>query len=148
MGKSLAPDYGLSGIPETPNTAGIPPINISGLQRLGSSPWRPQSQLSKVQQILDSLSWLRGNHSLKFGYEFRRQGVDFVDLRSPQGEITAAGIYTTNGFGVPDFLLGNVSNMRFTTPTTVDDYQIGNSFYVAGQLASEAEPDHQLWRAV
>ena len=43
VGKSLASDYGLNGIPAGPMDAGIPPINISGLTRLGSSPWRPAS---------------------------------------------------------------------------------------------------------
>ena len=40
----MAADYGLNGIPSGPNNAGIPPINISGLTRLGSSPWRPNSR--------------------------------------------------------------------------------------------------------
>jgi hypothetical protein len=130
LGKSLAADYGLTGIPSGPNAAGIPPINISGLTRLGSSPWRPQYQVSQVWQLLDSLSWLRGNHSVKFGYEFRRQTVNFLDIRSPQGEVTANGIYTNTGaFGVPDLLLGDIGSIRFTTPTVVYNYQVANNFY-------------------
>jgi hypothetical protein len=64
VGKSAAGDYGLSGIPPGPMDAGIPPINISGLTRLGSSPWRPQVQIAQVWQLLDTLSWLKGGHSL------------------------------------------------------------------------------------
>ena len=69
LGTSNATEFGLTGIPSGPNDAGLPPINISGLQRLGSSPWRPQLQVAQVWQLLDTLSWLKGNHSLKFGYE-------------------------------------------------------------------------------
>ena len=85
LGTSNATDYGLTGIPSGPNDAGIPPINISGLQRLGSSPWRPQFQVSQVWQLLDTLSWLKGNHSLKFGYEHRHTSDNFLDIQSPPG---------------------------------------------------------------
>ncbi|MBV9081895.1 MAG: TonB-dependent receptor [Acidobacteriaceae bacterium] len=130
VGTSGAATYGLNGIPEGPFDAGIPPINISSLQRLGTAPWRPQVQIAQVWQLLDTLSWLRGNHSLKFGYEFRHPSDNYLDAQSLQGQITASGIYTGNtGLGVPDFLLGDVSTAAFTTPTVVHDYKIGNSFF-------------------
>ena len=130
LGTSNATDYGLTGIPSGPNDAGIPPINISGLQRLGSSPWRPQFQVSQVWQLLDTLSWLKGNHSLKFGYEHRHTSDNFLDIQSLQGQITASGIYSGNsGLGVPDFLLGDISTAAFTTPTVVHNYQDSNNFF-------------------
>src|SRR5207244_6535424 len=54
LGKSLAPDYGLNGIPQTPNTAGLPPIEINGLTRLGTSPWRPQYRSEEHTSELQS----------------------------------------------------------------------------------------------
>ncbi|MCU1233364.1 MAG: TonB-dependent receptor [Candidatus Solibacter sp.] len=130
LGTSKAADYGLTGIPAGPNDAGLPPINISGLQRLGSSPWRPQFQVSQVWQLLDTLSWLKGNHSLKFGYEHRHTSDNFLDIQSLQGQITASGIYSGNsGLGVPDFLLGDISTAAFTTPTVVHNYQDSNNFF-------------------
>src|SRR6266850_2413176 len=130
LGTSDAPTYGMTGIPVGPNTAGLPPIEINGLVRLGTSPWRPQFQISQVWQILDNLSWLKGSHSFKFGYEHRHSSNNFLDIRAPQGEIGANGIYTGGGgFGVADFLLGNVDSIVFVTPTVVHSYQYGNSFY-------------------
>lgn len=132
LGKSLAGDYGLTGIPAGPSAAGLPPISISGnFQRLGTAPWRPQYQVSQVWQLLDTLSWLKGSHSMKFGYEHRHSSVNFQDIRSPQGEISVTGIYTSpaGGFGVPDFLLGDVDNVRFTTPTVVHNYQLAHNFF-------------------
>jgi Carboxypeptidase regulatory-like domain/TonB dependent receptor-like, beta-barrel len=131
LGESLAPNYGLNGIPVGPSTAGIPPIEISQLTRLGTSPWRPQFQVSQVWQLLDNLSWLHGAHSFKFGYELRHNSDNFQDIRAPQGEIGASGIYTSPaaGFGVPDFLLGDVSSTIFVTPTVVHNYQDGHNFY-------------------
>ena len=78
LGTSAAAQYGLTGIPAGPFDAGIPPINISGgFQRLGTAPWRPQVQIAQVWQLLDTLSWLKGDHSFKFGYEFRHESDNF-----------------------------------------------------------------------
>jgi hypothetical protein len=130
LGKSTAADFGLTGIPVSPNSAGLPPINITGLTRLGSSPWRPQFQVSQVWQLLDTLSWLKGDHSFKFGYEHRHSSNNFLDLQSPQGQISASGIYSGNtGTGIPDFLLGDISTAQFTTPTVVHNYQYANNFF-------------------
>src|SRR5580704_6467802 len=130
LGTSLAPSFGLTGIPVGANTAGIPPIEINGLTRIGTSPWRPQFQISQVWQILDNLSWLKGNHSFKFGYEYRHWSNNFLDIRAPQGEIGISGTYTAKqSFGLPDFLLGDVDSTVFVTPTVVHNYTNGNSFY-------------------
>jgi hypothetical protein len=130
LGSSDAGKFGLTGIPVGPETAGIPPIEINGLTRIGTSPWRPQFQISQVWQLLDNLSWLKGNHSFKFGYEFRRFSDNFLDIRAPQGEIGVNGIYTASGsFGLPDFLLGDVDSTTFVTPTVVHNYTNGNNFY-------------------
>jgi hypothetical protein len=130
LGESLASQYGLDGVPVGPQSVGIPPININGLIRLGSSPWRPQFQIAQVWQLLDNLSWLKGDHSFKFGYEYRHPSNNFLDIESPQGQIFVDGIYTNNGsFGLPDFLLGDVDSAQFTTPTVVHNFTEGNSFY-------------------
>ena len=137
LGTSDAANYGLTGIPASPFDAGYSPINISGLQRLGTAPWRPQVQIAQVWQLLDTLSWLKGSHSFKFGYELRHESDNFLDAQSPQGQITASGIYTGNtGLGIPDFLLGDVSSAAFTTPTVVHNYQDGKQLFRAGHLAS------------
>lgn len=130
LGTSAASQYGLTGIPAGPFNAGLPPINITGLQRLGTAPWRPQVQIAQVWQLLDTLSWLKGNHSLKFGFESRHTSDNFLDAQSLQGQITSSGIYTGNvGLGVADFLLGDVSTASFTTPAIVHNYKQGYSFF-------------------
>ncbi len=73
---------------------------------------------------------MKGNHSFKFGYEFRHESDNFLDAQSLQGQITASGIYTGNsGFGAADFLLGDVSSAAFTTPTVVHNYKVADSFF-------------------
>jgi Carboxypeptidase regulatory-like domain/TonB dependent receptor len=121
---------GLTGIPDGPGTAGLPPIEINGLTRIGTSPWRPQYQISQAWNILENLTWLKGNHSFKFGYQYLRRTDNFLDIRAPQGEIEIDGVYTAGGaFGLPDFLLGDVDGVHFTTPHVVHYFQPGHSFY-------------------
>jgi hypothetical protein len=130
LGTSAASQFGLNGIPAGPFNAGLPPINITGLQRLGTAPWRPQAQVAQVWQLLDTLSWLKGDHSLKAGFESRHTSDNFLDAQSLQGQITSSGIYTGNvGLGVADFLLGDVSTASFTTPAIVHNYKEGFSFF-------------------
>lgn len=121
---------GLAGVPAGPGTAGLPPIEINGLTRIGTSPWRPQYQISQAWNLIENLSWLKGNHSFKFGYQYLKRSDNFLDIRAPQGEIQVDGVYTTGGaFGLPDFLLGDVDGLHFTTPHVVHYYQPGHSFY-------------------
>jgi Carboxypeptidase regulatory-like domain/TonB dependent receptor len=121
---------GLSGIPNGPGSGGLPPIEINGLTRIGTSPWRPQYQISQAWNVIESLSWLKASHSFKFGYQYLKRSDNFLDIRAPQGEIQTNGIYTASGsFGLPDFLLGDVDGVHFTTPLVVHYYQPGHSFY-------------------
>jgi len=130
LGTSRAPDYGLTGMPVTPYSVGLPPINIDTYQALGVSRWRPQEQVSNVDQTTDNLIWLRGRHSLKFGYQYYRLNNSFLDIEAPQGVLTASGIYTNNkDFGLSDFLLGDMSLARYAKPFVPHTFTPGHSLY-------------------
>jgi hypothetical protein len=47
-------------------------LNIAGMSLIGNSPEMPLGDFSTVTQVQDQLTLTRGNHSLKFGGEFRR----------------------------------------------------------------------------
>jgi Carboxypeptidase regulatory-like domain/TonB dependent receptor len=130
LGQSNAPKYGLTGIPVTPETAGLPPIYIFGLTTEGSSIYRPQFQVAQVWQFIDDVYKLVGRHSLQFGYEYHENSLNFFDLEAPQGAILATGIYTnTPGFAPADFLLGDIGWAIYETALELNNYIPGNSFY-------------------
>lgn len=130
VGKSLASNYGLKGIPQNAESAGLPPIYIFGLTTLGSSIYRPQYQVSQVFQFIDDVYKLVGRHSLQFGYEYHRNTLNFFDLEAPQGAILGTGIYTnTPGFAPAEFLLGDIGWIILENPLEVNNYLPGNSFY-------------------
>lgn len=107
------PGFGLTGLPGT-YANGLPPIYVGSYSFLGTSPWRPQYQVSQVYQFLDNLSYVRGNHALKFGFEFKHVMDTFLDIQAPNGELQFNNNYT--GDGVGDLLLGLVSAYVATTP--------------------------------
>lgn len=130
LGSSNAPDYGLSGIPASPYTAGIPPVWVSGFVNLGVSRYRPQFQVSQVFQFIDNFTKLMGQHSLMFGYQYHRNADNFLDLQAPQGFMQSTGIYTNkSGFGLADFLLGDVASTIYNTPLDVHEFLPGHSFF-------------------
>jgi hypothetical protein len=130
IGVSDAPQVGLTGIPVTPETAGIPASYLFGLTTVGTAIYRPQFQVAQVFQFVDSAYKLIGNHSLQLGYEYHQNSLNFFDLEAPGGAIEASGIYTnTNGFGVADFLMGNASTAIYETALEVNNYMRGNSIY-------------------
>ena len=121
---------GLSGIPDGPGSAGIPPFFISGLTTEGSAAWRPQYQISQAWNVVENLNWLKGTHSFKFGYQYIKRSDNFLDIEAPQGLMLETGVVTSSfQMALPDLLLGDVNLVIFTTPHIVHYYTPGNSFY-------------------
>ncbi|MFZ0639120.1 MAG: TonB-dependent receptor [Candidatus Acidiferrales bacterium] len=121
---------GLSGIPNGPGSAGIPPFFISGLTTEGSAAWRPQYQISQAWNAVENLNWLKGTHSFKFGYQYLRRSDNFLDIEAPEGLILETGVITgSESMALPDLLLGDVNLAIFTTPHVVHYFTPGHSFY-------------------
>ncbi|MEO6806918.1 MAG: carboxypeptidase regulatory-like domain-containing protein, partial [Edaphobacter sp.] len=130
LGTSKAGDYGLTGIPASPFTAGLPPLYISGFVTLGTDRFRPQFQVSQVFQFIDNFTKLQGHHSLMFGYQYHRNTDTFLDLQAPQGYMQSTGIYSNkSGFGFADFLLGDIASTIYNTPLDVHQFLPGHSFF-------------------
>jgi len=109
----IAPTLGLGGIPYGagfPENGGLPNVAISGLASFGSTTFFVTNEHENVFQILDNVTKIKGNHSLKFGVSF--QSVRFSTLQPPypRGTYSFNGLYTSNlgasftGSGIADFL--------------------------------------------
>jgi len=126
FGKNLGDQLGIPNAnrPGYPNSTGLTNIDLAGFTSLGDSQWLPEHVFENVFQVADTLTWIKGKHSMKFGVDFRRQQRNFFQLSSPRGWFVFGGGYTddlttANGgnaladllFGVPisneqDFLAG------------------------------------------
>jgi Carboxypeptidase regulatory-like domain/TonB dependent receptor len=129
--KDLSALYGIPGIPFTANNGGLPSFNITDLTSFGSSEYQPTVEVQNVYQIVDSLSWVKGRHSIKFGAELKPR-VDFSILQPPvpRGSFSFNGNSTRDpnnlsntGLGTADFLLGAVSGGSQIASFINDEFQ-------------------------
>jgi hypothetical protein len=129
FGQDVNAQYGIRGVPQDSRFyGGLPHIAIARVARIGGPFFRPQFQNSNVFQLSDNLTWQKGSHSMKFGAEFRRDNLRYIDLRSLNGELSFTdGRYT--GFGYGDFLLGLASAQRLTLFHEPDLYANGWQIY-------------------
>lgn len=100
------PSQGL-GIPNSNrggNSSGLAKIQISGYQPLGDSLWVPETIVENVYQLADTVSWIHGKHTVKFGMDFRRQQRNFFQQTAPSGWFQFSGNYS--GVSLADTLLG------------------------------------------
>jgi hypothetical protein len=114
FGKDLGAQLGIPNVnrPGFPNSTGLTNIDVAGFTSLGDSQYLPEHVFENIFQAADTLTWIRGRHSLRFGVDFRRQQRNFFQLSNPRGYFVFGGGYTNDlttangGNGLADLLLG------------------------------------------
>jgi hypothetical protein len=119
-------DFSIPGLPDNPVVAGgLPSIGISGFTAFGRQSTNPQWQNPALLDPKINYTWVKGNHSLKFGYEYEHIWMAVNDNNPLYGSWTYSGGYsTTTGSSVSDdywadFLFG-----------ATNAYQLANYFVV------------------
>jgi hypothetical protein len=69
-------------------TGGLPTIVVGGFESLGAPTNEPRGRVSQAYQIVDSLVWTRGSHTLKTGVDYRRPLVRSFNDQFSRGRIT------------------------------------------------------------
>jgi Carboxypeptidase regulatory-like domain/TonB-dependent Receptor Plug Domain len=111
--ENLAAAVGLMGVSD----AAFPAFTIPGYATLGNptAVFRFQTPIVD-QQWLDSVSWSKGRHALKFGAEYRAGANDEIRDRSSAGNFTISPLMTSlpgvanTGNALASFLLGEVNS--------------------------------------
>lgn len=121
-------------IPGIPLTApGFPEFDFTnGYLTLGDSDNQASSpQFFQNWDGVDDLTWVRGKHQVKFGFEYRRRRLTTGDRRLQAGQFTFSNLSTslpdsTNfnvwGNGFASFLLGQVSSATRSVPPPVHHF--------------------------
>jgi len=139
--QDFASKIGLRGV----SGAAFPIVGITGYQGLSGAPFRFSSPLLDYQ-VQDAVSWFRGKHALKAGFEVR-YGIfnDDTDTSSAGNfsfipQITAQPGVANTGNAFASFLLGEVNSASTVRPDPIrsrasywamyvqDDWRITNSF--------------------
>jgi hypothetical protein len=111
---------GMLGIPNVAKTLlpGGLPLSVGG----------PTTNIIENFTVRDDMTWVKGVHSFKFGYDLLHERQNNYNLGSPSGTfsfdgasgLTGSGTTTipnTGGISLASFMLGSVSTANFAIPT-------------------------------
>jgi len=76
---------------------GLPSISITGFTAFGRQSTNPQWQDPALIDPKLNYTWVKGNHSMKFGYEFEHIWMAVNDNNPLYGSFTYGGGYTNAG---------------------------------------------------
>lgn len=132
---NIAQTLGLGGIPYQKNNGGLPSTGVSGISSFGSPGFYPAIEYENVFQILDNVTKIAGNHTLKMGVAFQHVRYSTTAPTSPHGSYTFNGFYTSKpgivntGSGVADFLADQMNSASITNFFNIDNVRWYNSGY-------------------
>ncbi|MGD0761499.1 MAG: TonB-dependent receptor, partial [Candidatus Sulfotelmatobacter sp.] len=104
-----ASSYGLDTGVSGPETGGLPRIGFGGyfFPGLGGFKWPKFQGPDSMTQFVDHVSYIAGKHALKFGGDFRHDGVTNAAYGNARGSITFLGtVLTGNSTPLEDFFAG------------------------------------------
>lgn len=126
---ATAAEFGFQGLPDfLLTTGGLPLIDFSNYNDLGTRNFRPQFQKPQQWQVQNTLTMSLGRHSLRTGAEVRIKNNELVDIvrRTPAYALT--GRYTGDDIG--DLLLGLPFSLTATTVPVIEWNQQAYAVFV------------------
>ncbi len=149
---------GVGGTAASP-TVGQAPSIYSGIGDLGGD--GPYVINDPTWQIVDNVTWVKGKHSLRLGFEYNRQTFNQLGNQFSRGQFSSGPLTTsvlsggklTGGDSLADFLLGNLQQstvavavananyVRNVESAYVDDtYKVSPKFTISLGLRYELTP--------
>lgn len=118
LGTNYTVQSGIRGFDRTSSSfPGFPEVVVTGFGTLVATlPFRPAIAPFDTKQIVDSVTWIKGRHTAKFGADYRR--FHYVEENSgtaSRGRFSYGGGYAGNGFA--DFLFGYPNSGQRSYPT-------------------------------
>ncbi len=134
---NIAAQLGLGGVPFGPDNGGLPTVSVGGITRFGESGFMPAVESQNVYQILDNVTKVLGNHSVKFGIALENLRFAYDAGANTRGSYTYSGTYTSSpasknptGSGVADFLVNQMNGVSISNAPKINDQRWYNSAYV------------------
>jgi hypothetical protein len=113
--------YGIDTGVTNPRDFGMPVITVGPFYPMGGNPGWPSLQNPALNySFADNVSYIRGNHSFKFGGEVRRGSIHNIKDRFGRSRLVFGGknnIYA-NASALEDFLAGNPKSGRIAVGDT------------------------------
>jgi hypothetical protein len=85
---------------------GPPFFNVSGYSPIGGAITGPRNSTQNSVELQDSVSWVKGAHSMKGGMEYLHTGIDMFQAIAPNAFFVFASTFPTNN-AMANLLLGS-----------------------------------------
>ncbi len=109
---------------------GVPEASFSGdgFYQVGDGSDDPYQISDNTAQLVDNLSWIKGKHTFKFGFEYNRQNFDQLGNQFLRGQFTFSPNATqssthTGGDAFAEFLLGDMFQSTVAAAPAMANYQ-------------------------
>jgi hypothetical protein len=137
-GVSINQQVGLPELSSNPRDFGLSFIRVTGYSPLGQEYNNPQNSATNVYQFLDTATYSRAAHLLKFGFDFRyTQQNAFRDVQSRGLMIFPGQVSFTLPDGTPTvfpFITGNpLANLLFGLPLVSGGARLDNAQHLRTQ---------------
>ena len=101
--RDIPAELGIPGTTKNPVNFGFPTFRVTGFDTLGKS-GLPSDRDDNHYQTVGNMTWTRGNHTFKFGYDVSWQQSDRINNSNSRGVFRYSGQYTGNAMA--DLLMG------------------------------------------
>ena len=133
VSSNLAQTIGITGVSTSPINFGVPGVAWQGYSGIGSNGLTQGNKLNNYF-LSDDVTWIRGAHTLKAGYNVQQSRLLLDSDNGPRGSFTFNSSFTAaldpatgnpvggTGSGVADFLLGYPTNMSGAVGTSLTHF--------------------------
>ncbi len=145
----------------TTNNGGLPQISFSGYQQTGANDWIPTKEYNNVLDFVQNVAFSKGQHSLKFGAEYRQVKFPFFQVPDPHGNIGYSSNETAfptannqSGDAIASALLGQIDSGNISTTNFVSSQKVAWAGYaqddwkVTPKLTVNIGVRYELWSPI
>jgi len=131
--------WGVNWLPTNSLHLGYPSVSVAGFSKVGDVTQLPIDRVANTFQFTDNFSIVRGVHSLKAGFEMRRQQHNGIEDIFGRGSLTFSGALSGSGIsdlllGFPSFGIQSLSNNQQTLRSTATDGYFQDDWKVSRKL--------------
>ena len=132
----LASSLGLGGVPFAQNNGGLPFFTVTGVSNFGSPQFYATNEYENVYQILDNVTKVLGNHTIKGGVNIQRIRFSTSQPTQPRGTYNYTGTYTAQqgsantGSAIADMLTNNMNSAAISNVFNSDDVRFNRAGYI------------------
>ena len=127
--EDVSGEIGFPGVPYQAGTdnGGLPQMSFNDASTLGSATYLPSIEVQNTYTVSDTFTIISGNHSFKFGGEYRPEEFTIFQPAAPRGTLTFGTQFTDNpadqgsgGSGLATLLTGQPAGGSINNLNNVD----------------------------